>query len=453
MRCRLNKWVFISALIVYFISPGIVRSQLVADKFPAILSVREQEQSVLQITQKRLEQLIPGIMEETGFDMWIIACNEDNLDPVYKTMVPFKMWCPITQILVFYNHGPGNVERLNISRTNLDGLFTNEWDYRAFDNKQGESQWECLKRIVHGRDPQKIGVNIGKVQWAAGGLTVALLKKIEETLGGKYAGRMASSEEMATMWGMTMLDEEIELMERAQAISHTIIAETFSNRVITPGITTIDDLKFHYWQRVTDLGLDIGAHPTFRIKGRKTEDIEKYGKDDKLIRPGDFLLCDVVLKYMRYYTDHAEWAYVLRQGENDVPDFYKKLMAEGNRLQDIFCEEFRDGLTGNELLTNILRKALVEGIPSPKVYSHSIGYFLHETGPLIGLPWEQVNIPGRGDVRLAGKSCYAAELSVSMPISGQEGKTFTLPLEQIVFFNGIGMVFLDGRQTRFHVVR
>ena len=99
-------------------------------------------------------------------------------------------------------------------------------------------------------------------------------------------------------------------------------------------------------------------------------------------------------------TDHAEWAYVLRPDENDVQDSFKKVMAEGNTLQDIFCSEFKEGLTGNELLTSILSRAKVLEISSPMIYSHSIGYFLHEPGPLIGLPWEQVNVPGRGDVKI-----------------------------------------------------
>ena len=39
-------------------------------------------------------------MRRAGIDMWIIVCNEDNLDPVFSTMIPYDVWCPITQILV-----------------------------------------------------------------------------------------------------------------------------------------------------------------------------------------------------------------------------------------------------------------------------------------------------------------------------------------------------------------
>lgn len=450
---RLNR-IICFAIISFMTIPATVRSQSQADVFPSVLSIRDQAQTVFQITRKRLEILIPGIMEEAGFDMWIIACNEDDLDPVYRTMVPFDMWCPITQVLVFYHKGQGHpVERINISRTNLDGLFTNTWDYNAFDRENGESQWDCLKRIVAERDPRRIGINTGAIQWAAGGLTVALNEKIRETIGKKYSDRLASAETMATMWGMTVIDEEIPLMERAQALSHAIIAETYSAKVITPGVTTLDDLVYYYWQRVDDLGLDIGAHPKFRIKGRTKEDIEKYGRDDKVIRYGDFLFCDVVLRYMRYNTDHAEWAYVLRPGETGAPEGFVALMAEGNRLQDVFCGEFREGLTGNEVLRNILARAKQEGIPGPMIYSHGIGCYLHEPGPLVGLPWEQEFIAGRGEVKVRDNSCYAAELSVAKPLAEFGGEVFNMALEQIVCFTRKGMVFLDGRQTGFYLVR
>lgn len=111
----------------------------------------------------------------------------------------------------------------------------------------------------------------------------------------------------------------------------------------------------------------------------------------------------------------------MRVGETDVPETFKKVMAEDNRLQDIFCGEFKAGLSGNELLANILRKAKEKGIPNPRIYSHSLGYFLHEPGPLISLPWEQVKNPGRGDVKLVPNSCFTAELSVTMPVPKRGG--------------------------------
>ncbi len=440
------------ALFVFMTADTVVASP--GQKLPAVMSVRDRASFVLRITQKRLDQLLPKLMRQAGLEMWIIACNEDNHDPVFETMMPYENWCPITQIIVLYDRGPGKgIERLNISRTDTQGLFQNVWDAAAWDTKKKESQWDCLGRIVRERNPQKIGLNEGEVQWLAGGLTSVLKKRIVEAIGPYYASRFQSAEPLATLWSESLLEEEIDLMEQAAAISHAIIAEMFSNRLVTPGQTTTDDLRYFYWQTVADLGLKVSFSPFVSIRGRHPKDREKYGKNDKVIRPGDFLHCDVGLKYMRYNSDHQEMAYVLKIGETDAPETFRKMMAEANRLQDIFCGEFKEGLSGNEMLGRMLKKAGDLGIPGPRIYSHSLGYFLHEPGPLIGLPWEQVKNEGRGDVKLVLNSCFTAEMSVTVPVPEWGGLDYLLPLEQDVAFMKDGVHFLDGRQTAFHLIR
>ncbi|MBE3111969.1 MAG: aminopeptidase P family protein [Acidobacteria bacterium] len=421
---------------------------------PSVLSIRERAAFVHKIAAKRLDTLLPRMMRETGFDMWIISCNEDNLDPIFETMIPYENWNPITQILVLFDQGPAKgVERLSVARTDTQGLFKNAWDAAAWDTKKAESQWDALGRVVRERDPKRIGLNEGEVQWAAGALTSVLKKKIVEAVGPKYAARFQSAEPLVTLWAETLLEEEVEIMERAAALSRSIIADMFSPKVIMVGQTTADDLRWYYWQRVADLGLKVSFSPFVSIRGRAPKDVEKWGKDDKVIRPGDLLHCDVGLKYMRWNSDHQEMAYVLRPGETDAPETFKKLMAEANRLQDVYCGEFRTGLTGNELLGNMLKKARELGIPGPKVYSHSLGYFLHEPGPLIGLPWEQVNNVGRGDVKLVPMSTFVVELSVTGPVPEWGGADFRVPLEQDILFDGERAFFLAGRQTSFHLIK
>ena len=91
---------------------------------------------------------------------------------------------------------------------------------------------------------------------------------------------------------------------------------------------------------------------------------------------------------------------MLKEDETDAPVGLRTLLAEGNRLQDIFMAEFHRGQTGNQLLRHILELARREAVPNPRIYSRFLGLFLHRPGPLIGLPWEQESNPGRGDVVL-----------------------------------------------------
>ena len=424
-----------------------------AADFPPILKMRERKAAVDKVTKLRLETLLPRVMRETGFDMWLIICNEDAYDPVFLTMIPEDAWCPITQILVYYDSGPGKaIERLNVSRTNMEGFHTTAWTAAPTGEDEGKSQWDALARIVREKNPKKIGINQSDTIWAADGLSASLKDRLVRTLGPDLSSRLRSAEPMAVLWLETLLDEDIKLMEKAAAVSHAIIAETFSDKVIVPDQTTVDDLVFHYRQRTADFGLDKAFRPFFRIIGRHPEVLKAHPLEDNIIRRGDVLHCDVGVKYLRYNSDHQEMAYVLRPGETDVPAGLKAGLAEGNKLQDIYCGEFKAGLTGNELLGRILAKAKASGIAKPRVYSHALGYYLHEPGPLIGLPWAQDTTGLRGEVKLVPNSAFTVELSVERSVPEWGGQEFRFRMEQDVVFTGKAMTFLDGRQTRYHVI-
>ena len=414
---------------------------------PAVLPMRRRAEVIHDNLKTRLRTVLPVAMREAGLDMWIILCQEDNPDPVFSTMIPVDTWCPIVQLLVFHDRGPDSgIEGINIGGTSCHDLY--EWPYKG---QLPEEQWPLLRKIVAERDPQRIGVNIGSVEWAGGGLTHNLHKQLCDVLGADYSARLVSAEAAATRWLETLTDDEVAMYEHVVAMAHGVLAECFSRKAITPGVTTVADLEWYYWQRVVDLGLEVSFKPYFGF-ARSPEMRERYGADDRVIRHGDLVTSDVGLKYLRLCTDHQERAYVLRPGETDAPEGLKHLMAEANRLQDVFMSEFREGLTGNELLSNILTRARAESIPQPRVYSHSLGYYLHEPGPLIGLPWEQERCVGRGDVKLVPNSTFTAELCVRGPVPEWGDQEVTMGLEEDVVFTGSVCRPLDGRQVGLYLV-
>ena len=127
-------------------------------------------------------------------------------------------------------------------------------------------------------------------------------------------------------------------------------------------------------------------------------------------------------------------------------------MYEANRLQDIYLDEFEEGLTGNQILAGILQRAHRENVPNPRVYSHSLGFLLHEPGPLIGLPWEQTCCPGRGDVALRPNSCFTMELSVAGNVPEWQGQEVQISLEEDVVFTADGCRLIGARQTEYHLI-
>lgn len=414
---------------------------------PSVLGVRQRSAVVNEVLRERLDTLLPAVMRETGFDMWIIVCNEDNYDPVFKTMIPWDCWAPILQIVVFYDQGADRgIERLNVSLTGMAGLMTDTWNLNSDDD-----QWTTLRKIVEARNPKRIGINESDVIWAADGLTASLKAKLVDTLGPELSSRLVSAEKVAIRWLETLIPAELVLFQHACAIAHHLIKVCFSREVITPGVTTCDDVRWHYWQLATDLGLPVSFSPFFGIY-RSEENKARWGEGDRVIRPGDMLHCDVGVEYLRLLTDHQELAYVLRPGETDAPKGLRDGMALANRLQEIFTGTWEKGLTGNEILARALARAREEGLPKPKIYSHSLGHLLHEPGPLMGLPWEQESCPGRGDVAMSYNTAYTVELNVRSTVPEWGGQEVVFPLEQDAAFTEDGVIFLDGRQKTFHLI-
>ncbi len=412
---------------------------------PAVLSMRDRADVILRNLRRRLEVVLPAAMREAGVDMWIILCQEDNLDPIHATLVPMDSWCPILQMLVFCDDGE-RVEGISISGTDTQDLYA-----RPYRGQKPEEQWPVLRQIVAERKPNRIAVNIGSVQWAAGGLTHNLYRQLLENLPDGYADRLVSAEPVATHFASVLTDRDIETFTHVVGVAKGIIARCYSQEIIEPGVTTTTDLEWTYWQLCADLGLDVSFRPYFTIH-RSPEGRAARDPADRVIMPGDLIHCDVGIKYLRLCSDHQQWAYVLRSGEADAPAGVRALMREANRLQDIFMGEFRVGLTGNELLARILTRARSEGVPGPRVYSHSLGYFLHEPGPLIGLPWEQERCEGRGDVALRYGNAFTMELSVTGEIGEWDGAPLRMSVEEDVVFTEDGCSVVGERQERLHLV-
>jgi hypothetical protein len=204
-------------------------------------------------------------------------------------------------------------------------------------------------------------------------------------------------------------------------------------------------------QYSSDRGLGLSFVPFFSLVRSDTLK-QQLPVADKVIRPGDLIHCDVGNRYLRLCSDLQEWAYVRHDGEADAPAGLKNLFTQVGRLQKVYMGEFKQGLTGNELLNNMLDQARREGIPNPKIYSHSLGYYLHEPGPLIGLPWEQESNPGRGDVKLTLNTVFTIELSIEEKVPEWGGQSVAFSCEQDVRFMEDGCRPVDNFQTAFHLI-
>jgi len=279
-----------------------------------------------------------------------------------------------------------------------------------------------------------------------------LLKK---ALPKKYAPRIVSAEKVAIGWLETRSAKEMEVYPDICRIAHDIIKEGFSAKVITPGITTTDDVVWWYRERIRDLNLVTWFHPTVDIQRADKQDfnfLEAFSKDkaDNVIRPGDLLHVDFGITYLGLNTDTQQHAYVLMPGESRAPDFLVKALGVGNRLQDILTDQFKTGRTGNEMLLSALKQAKEEGI-KPQIYTHPIGYYGHGSGPTIGMWDKQEGVPINGDYPLFPNTAYSIELNAKVHIKEWD-KEVAIMLEEDALFDGKTCDYIDPRQTEMIII-
>jgi len=407
-----------------------------------ILPLRERAKVKNAWLKKRLDTVLPEVMRREGIDMWIVIAREYNEDPVMMSLLPEPMmYARRRTILVFNLKEDGALEKLMLIRYNKE-LYEGVWD------PDEEEQYECLARVVKERDPKAIGINVSETFAFGDGLTHGDYLQLAKALG-EYMERTKGAERLAVGWLERRTPEEIDVYPSIVEITHVIVAEAFSSKVITPGITTTDDVVWWMRQTILDLGLEAWFPPSISIQAVD----QKHDKKEKrtLIRPGDLLHCDVGFYYLGLATDIQQNAYVLRSDENDAPEGLKAALADGNRLQDIHAEMMVAGRTGNEILKAALEKAKSEGI-NPSIYTHPLGFHGHAAGPTIGLWDRQEGVTGRGDYELFDDTCYAIELNVKRDVPEWGGQEVRMALEQDGVFTGGKLRFMAGRQTELHLV-
>ncbi|WP_435625506.1 M24 family metallopeptidase [Flagellimonas sp.] len=419
-----------------------------------ILSEYERAQVVDEILEERFNTLLPKLMDDTGMDMWILISREYNEDPVLKTMLPAK-WLNARRrtIFLFYrNKAKGTMDKLAVARYNVGKSIVSAWDKEKEPN-----QWKRLIQLIEERSPKKIGLNFSKDHNIADGLDKTDYDEFMANLPKKYHSKVISAEQLAVRWIETRTEREMVLFNQLVDITHDIIAEAFSEKVITPGVTTTSEVEWWMRQKIIDLGLKTWFHPTVDVQ-RTSEELVSHlysfsGRpEDMVILPGDLLHCDVGITYLRLNTDCQELAYVLKPGETKAPDFLVNAFRDGNKVQDILTNNMIPGRTGNEILAKSLEEGRAAGF-KPAIYTHPLGTYGHSAGTTIGM-WDAQGGVMKDDGEnypLNPNTVYAIELNTTVNIPEWK-RDIRIMLEEAGFYGEDGFRYVNGRQTEFLLI-
>ncbi len=414
----------------------------------------EKDRAILkdEILADRFDNLLPQLMDKTDLDMWVLISREYNEDPVLRSMLP-ATWLNARRrtIIVFYRNKKANTfEKLAVARYDIGKNITSAWN-----KEEQPDQWKALVDIIKKRNPEKIGINTSENFGIADGLVQTDYSEFKNALPQEYHTKLTSAENLAIAWIETRTEKEMELYPKLVQITHDIIDEAFSEKVIIPGKTTTDDVVWWMRQKVTDLGLETWFHPTVDVQ-RNNEELKSHiysfskGEKEKLIIPGDLLHCDFGITYITLNTDCQQHAYVLKEGQTEIPSFLSEAFAKGNRVQDIFTSNFVKGKTGNEILLKSLKEAREEGL-RPSIYTHPLGVYGHSAGPTIGMWDSQGGVPGSGDYPLYYNTVYAIELNTTVTIK-EWNKDIRIMLEEDGFYGKDGFRYINRRQESIKIV-
>jgi hypothetical protein len=414
-----------------------------------ILPLKERAKFVNKLQKERFNNLLPELMEKTGIDMWVLIAREYNEDPIIKTMLP-PTWLNArrTTIIVFsLDSETKNFESVAIARYAFGDNIPSIWNKEKQPN-----QWEALKDYIVSKNPEKIGINTSSYESLADGLSKYHYDQLYNVLSPKFRKKIVSAEDLAIAWIETRTDLEMTAYSQLVEISSAIIREAFSTKVITPGVTTTDDVVWWMREKVIELGLDTWFHPTVDVQ--RNDDSDLYAFDNNLkfdtILPGDLLHCDFGISYLTLNTDTQELGYVLKPEETSAPDFLVNALKDGNRVQDIFTNNFKLGATGNQILKKSLEQGKAEGL-RPSIYTHPLGTYGHSAGTTLGMWDSQGGVPFSGDYPLQYNTSYAIELNTTVYIPEWK-KDIRIMLEVPGFFGKNGFRYINGRQTELLLV-
>lgn len=441
-----------SVLLLFVLSgPVYAQTQTTTKTLPKLLSLREQQLVRESWLKKRLDTMLLPMMRQQKIDMWIVTNEEFHADPVTAYIAPPLPYVGRRDYFIFADRGGNKLDRIAIVRYPEEHLGF----FFEVLNPPGREIAPTLRRLVEERTPKTIALNIGGMRGQTDGLTHEAHKFLTEALGPDYASRFVSAAPLIVEYMDTRLPEELEHYRTAVAVTDVLTQRAFSNAVITPGKTTVGDVRWWFMQQVNNLGLDVWFQPDLRIQRHdkepgKTQQFLSVTSESEVIQRGDVIHIDCGVNYMGLSTDWQKMGYVLRPGEKDVPEGLKKALANTNRLQDALFAHIKPGVKGFEIYDATMADMKKGGIEA-MIYSHSVGNQGHALGASIDFRRTSAGTSLEPPFREG--SYTAIELNTSTPIPEWGGQKVTIMMEDDAYLTKDGMKWFRPRQTAFYLIR
>lgn len=416
---------------------------------PPLLTWSEQMEVRDAWLTRRHEMLLP-MMRRHGIGMWIVVNEEFHDDPLTEYVAPARPYTGRRDIFVFIDAGDAGLRKV---------AATGYWEEtvaRFFESPvDPKPATEVLQELYDTYRPIAIGLGMGGSRGMTRSLTRDSYAFLAEAMGPEAERRFVSAEPLIVEYLATRIPEEFEPYERLVTLTEDITRRALSGDVITPGTTTVGDVRRFMYDALWEAGVGTWFQPDLRVQRQGMEGVGSRGflavaPEATVIEPGDLVHVDFGVSYMGLDSDWQKMAYVLKSEETDAPQGLKDALANTHALQDaLMLRASRPGSTVSEVYAATMAEMEERGITA-QVYSHPLGNHGHGLGPSID--FRSADNPAAAAQTLVEGAYISIELNTKTPVPEWDGQEVFIMQEDPAYLTPEGWRFFRPRQEALYLI-
>ena len=336
--------------------------------------------------------------------------------------------------------------------------FSEENLKRFFESSdQPKPAAQTLAALYQEHHPATIGLSINGSRGVQHSLTKASYDFLAKAMGPEAESRFTSAANLIEEYCDTRIPEELPYYTQLVALTDEITKKALSNAVITPGKTTVGDVRRWLYDAMWKAGVRTWFQPDMRVQRSSVANDSSRGflgvaSEAVVIQPGDVLHVDFGISAMGFDTDWQKMAYVLKPGEKDVPAGLKTGLRNTNALQDALMKHHsRPGRTTREVYDSTMAEMTRLGIEA-RIYSHPIGNQGHGLGAALDFRSAQ-RTSTTPPKQLRKGSYISIELATTTPIPEWNNQKIVVMAEDDAYLTDDGWVFFRPRQEAWYLIR
>jgi Xaa-Pro aminopeptidase len=428
-----------------------------------IPSAKERFEIQREMVADKLNRALLPAMRNHGVDMWIVLDRENNPEPLHDELG--GGFSGVRAAFVYFDNGSDTPEKIYYGshQQPANSVIEQVYDEKLYYGYSVEGLTPHLRKLVHEKDPVRIGVNTSHTLPEADGLTVGLSNFLVDTIGEKYANRIVSAELVVRDFRLNRTALETAVYTDLLNWSARWMEEALSTANVRTGETTSADINWWLRDRALELGLTGGG--TVRVV--RNGDMLPIHDPDMTLQPGDTISIDGGLRYLGFAVDIKRTAYILRPGETTMSEGLLSAWRDAQEMGDLYASKMIPGHIGHEIWASINAEAESMGYkavgpdtggvkdesvkPEIGVYGHSVGNVAHDIGARIAAdrPFaygDRVRFP------LQPNEWVSIELHVSTPIPEWGGNTWYTRFEETAQMTEDGIRWMIPNQTEVFLI-